>query len=267
MSVALLSKVVSYCLLILLITWAIYRWRLEQTERRLAVRGDERVRECARAARQLHDNLLQGLVAVSLQLEVAKGAILLDVGAKPLVQQALDRLRQLTDASRQAVERFGMQRSEAQSLERALLQISIDLAPPQGIRSRLVVEGAPRALRPLIGDEVYRIASAALASALRHSQASAVETVIEYARDHLRLLIRDDGRGIGTGKLRTDLSAGLSGIASRAARIRARLMIRSAAGVGTEVDLLVPGATAFKEPARRRYRGWLDRMYPRCDSL
>lgn len=54
----------------------------------------------------------------------------------------------------------------------------------------------PGDLAPLLRDEVYRIASEALRNAFRHAQARRIEIEIRYERRQLRVLVRDDGRGI-----------------------------------------------------------------------
>ena len=49
---------------------------------------------------------------------------------------------------------------------------------------------------PIIQDEAYRIARELLRNAFRHAQASQIEADIRYDDRLLRVLIRDDGKGI-----------------------------------------------------------------------
>jgi len=58
------------------------------------------------------------------------------------------------------------------------------------------VEGTPQNLHPILRDEVYRIAGEALRNAFRHAQAERIEVEIRYDERHLRLRVRDDGKGI-----------------------------------------------------------------------
>jgi signal transduction histidine kinase len=92
-----------------------------------------------------------------------------------------------------------------------------------------------------------------------------VETVLEYGRDHLRLLVRDDGQGIDPEVLKTGREGhfGLSGLRERAAKIGAQLKVRTAAGAGTEIDLLVPAVAAFEHPAPRGPMYWIAKLYSR----
>jgi signal transduction histidine kinase/ligand-binding sensor domain-containing protein len=253
-----------YLTLLALAIWVVYTLRVRQ----LTLRVRERVNERIRIARELHDTLLQGLASASLQLEVADRQLAVDATAKPLVQRVSRLLRQLIDESRYTVRCLRLPRSREEDLERTLTQISNDLAAPRKVRCQVVVEGTPRSLRPLVREEIYRIGGEALANAFRHADASAVETVLEYGQDHFRLLVRDDGQGIDSEVLRAGREGhfGLSGLRERAAKIGARLKVRTAAGAGTEIDLLVPAVTAFEQLAPRGLMYWVTKIYSR-DSI
>jgi signal transduction histidine kinase/ligand-binding sensor domain-containing protein len=245
--------------------WFIYLLRLRSVKARLRLRLEERLVERERIARDLHDTLLQGLASASLQLEVADRQIPTDASAKPLVQRVTQSLRQLVEESRQAVRHIRLQGSEEEDLEQALTQISNDLAAHRRVKHHLVVEGSRRPLRPLVREEIYRIAGEALANAFRHSGASTVETVLEYGRDYVRLLVRDDGQGIDPEVLNAGREGhfGLSGLRERALRIGAVLNVRTGAGAGTEIDLLVPAAAAFERPAPGGLAHWVAKLYRR----
>jgi len=250
-------------LLIMLAAWFFYRLRIGQVSRQLTIRMQERLSERTRIAQELHDTVLQGLVSASLQLEVADRQIAGDATAKPLVQRISKLLRQLVAEGRHTVRGLRVRHSGAENLERALTQIAKDLAAPRKVKYQTVVEGMPRSLRPLVEDEVYRIGGEALVNALRHSHASAVETVLEYGRDHFRLLVRDDGQGIDSEVLHAGREGhfGLSGIRERAAKIGAQVKIRTAAGAGTEIDLIVPAAAAFERSNPHGLMSWLGKLY------
>jgi signal transduction histidine kinase/ligand-binding sensor domain-containing protein len=258
-----------YVALFVFAIWIAYVARVRHLSRQLTLRMQERVNERTRIARELHDTLLQGLASASLQLEVADRQIATDATAKPLVQRVSQLLRQLVDESRHTVRSLRLRRSQEENLERALTQISNDLAAPRRVKYQVVVQGTPRSLRPLVREEIYRIGGEALANAFRHAGASAVETVLEYGQDHFRLLVRDDGQGIDSEMLRAGREGhfGLSGLRERAAKIGARLKVRTAEGAGTEIDLLVPAATAFELLAPRGPMYWITKLYSRDSRL
>jgi len=79
------------------------------------------------------------------------------------------------------------------------------------------------------------------------------------------VLVRDDGQGIDPHILNAGREGhfGLSGLRERASRIGAQLTIRTGAGVGTEIDLLVPASAAFDKPAPRGLSHWVTKLYRR----
>ncbi len=64
--------------------------------------------------------------------------------------------------------------------------------------SSVIADSVTRLLRPLIRDEVYRIGRTRNAGRMHfmHAQANRIEVEVEYASRHLKVLVRDDGRGI-----------------------------------------------------------------------
>jgi signal transduction histidine kinase len=122
-----------------------------------------------------------------------------------------------------------------------------------GVDFRVIVDGQPQALHPVLRDEVYRIGREALINAFRHSQANHIAIELKYSAAHFRLFIRDDGSGIDSKIIETgrDGHWGLSGMRERAERIGARFRVFSSAAAGTEVELTVPGHVAFERQAGR----------------
>jgi signal transduction histidine kinase len=113
------------------------------------------------------------------------------------------------------------------------------------------VEGTPRELPPILRDDIYRIAREALQNAFRHAEASKIEADITYGERVLRLRIRDDGRGIDPKHLDAgrDGHWGLPGMRERAQQIGGQLEMWSEGGLGTEVELRIPGSVAYATPS------------------
>jgi signal transduction histidine kinase/ligand-binding sensor domain-containing protein len=224
----------------------LYRLRMLQIARRLNVRFEERLAERTRIAQDLHDTLLQGFVSASMQLHVAAERVPAGSPARASLDRVLQLMARVIDEGRNAVRGL---RSPAggDDLEEAFCRMPQELGV-QDRGFRVVVEGRPRPLHPVIRDEVYRIGREALANAVRHSGAQKIEVEIEYAAASVRVVVRDDGRGIDEQILRAgrDGHWGLSGMRERAERMGARLTVWSRGGAGTEVELLVPGRIAFQ---------------------
>lgn len=232
---------------------ALYRIRMHQVAKQLNVRFEERLAERTRIAQELHDTLLQGFVSASMQLHVAADRVPSDSPAKPILVRVQTLMAQVIDEGRNAVRGLRSTAGRDTDLEHAFSRVPQEIAvardPPVGFR--VIVEGRPRALHPIIRDEVYRIGREALVNAFRHSGAGSIEVQLDYAAAHVRVLVRDNGCGIDPAVLASgrDGHWGLSGMRERAERIGARVKVWSRAAAGTEVELFVPGPVAFQFPS------------------
>lgn len=237
----------------LILLFALYRWRMHQLHTQLTVRFEERLAERTRIAQDLHDTLLQGLVSASMQLHVANDHLAVDSPAKPLVGRVMQLMTQVIDEGRDAVRGLRSTSGNADGLEAAFLRAAQEFGNEQVKDYRVIVEGAPRELHPIIRDEAYRIGREALANAFRHSHANKIEVQLEYSTKHLRILVRDDGTGIDQQVLQTgkDGHWGLAGMRERAESIGARLKVLSRPNAGTEVELLIPSHVAFVSRSQR----------------
>ena len=94
------------------------------------------------------------------------------------------------------------------------------------------------------------------------------ETVLDYARDRFRMVVRDNGCGMDPEILRSGREGhwGLSGMHERSKHIGAQLKVQSATDVGTEIDLIVPAAAAFEPAASSGFVGWLSRLRLRGEA-
>jgi ligand-binding sensor domain-containing protein/signal transduction histidine kinase len=242
----------------------IYRLRLHRLKHQMNVRFEERLAERTRIAQDLHDTLLQGFLSASMQLHVANDQIPEEWPAKPIVSRVLELMGNVINDGRNAVRGLRSSNAESDGLEQALSRIPQEFVLQQSIDFRVIVEGQPRPLHPIIRDEVYRIGREALANAFRHSRATGIEVEVEYGDSQLRILVRDNGCGIDEEVLRSgrDGHWGLSGIRERAERIGAKIKVWSRPAGGTEVELSVPGYVAFLHYSSSRGPRWFSRLHP-----
>jgi ligand-binding sensor domain-containing protein len=226
--------------------WTTYRLRLRHIAGRMQDRFDERLAERTRIAQELHDTLLQGVLSASMQLHVVADRLPADSPERPMLERVLALVRRVAEEGRNAVR--GLRTTPtSRDLEQAFSGIPEELAWSKETRYRVVVDGTPKPLDPLVRDEVYCIGREALVNAFRHAQAGQIEVELEYASE-LRVSVRDDGRGIDAAVLqrRSDGHWGLTGMHERAERIGGRLRVWSRETAGTEVELVVPGKAAYR---------------------
>ena len=225
---------------------AFFGWTI--TRRILQLRMEERVNERTRIARDLHDTLLQGLISAGMQMDVALDQLPANSPARPSFARVLELMRQVIEEGRNAIQGFRSTESETQELAEAFSSVPQELNLQERIDFRVITEGRPLSLFPLIRDDIYLIGREALVNAFRHARATAIEVEVEYSPNRLRVLVRDNGSGMDTEMLQggRDRHWGLSGMGERAKRIGAKFKVLSRPGAGTEVELCVPARVAFQ---------------------
>jgi signal transduction histidine kinase len=251
----LLTTALTFALLVL----ALYRVRLHRLTAQLNLRFEERLAERTRIAQELHDTMLQGFVSASIQLHLAVDRMPEGSPERASMGGVLELITRVIQEGRNAVRGLRAQESSLDDLEQSLSHIRDELGIQDQIALSVVGKGRPQSLKPMIRDEVYRIGREALINAFRHSGATRIEVEVEREPHRLRVLVRDDGKGIDAEVLRAgrDGHWGLSGMRERSERIGARLRVWSRPGAGTEVELSVPGHVAFPSAAARGPMKWL----------
>ncbi len=210
--------------------------RLESERResgRQALAAQEAERQ--RIARELHDEVGQVLTGVVLELEhAAKQSTGAEAArfaaARESVRRSLDDVRRIASELRpEALDHLGLQS--------ALRSLCTAAAAHDELHVERELE-----LRDTVSPEVelvvYRVAQESLTNVMRHSGASEVLVALRHVDGGLRLVVRDDGRGLPSPS--DHGGAGIAGMHERALHIGARLTVSSAPTGGTEVRLDVP---------------------------
>jgi signal transduction histidine kinase len=235
---------------------ALYQLRLRQVAHQFHMRMEERVNERTRLARDLHDTLLQSFQGVLLKFS----AISYRISDRPEIQETLESVieqaRQAITEGRDAVQGLRSSTVVSNDLARAISTLGEELAAADTNQHSpdlcVQVEGAPRDLAPLVRDEVHRIAGEALRNAFRHAQARRIEVEICYEQRHLRLRVRDNGKGIDPKVVSEGERAGhhgLPGMRERAKLVGGKLAIWSELDSGTEAELTIPASVAYAKSA------------------
>ena len=110
-------------------------------------------------------------------------------------------------------------------------------------------------MHPIVRDEVYRIGYEAIRNACVHSHAERLWVDLSYLKD-LTLMVRDNGTGMDLSLAEKGRAGhfGLLGMHERAARITAKLTIKSSGSEGTMIELIVPGGIIYSHADSMRHR-------------
>jgi signal transduction histidine kinase/ligand-binding sensor domain-containing protein len=244
----------AFCaLLFLAFLWLLYVVRIRQVRAQVRGRLEERLAERERIARELHDTLLQSVQGLVLRFRAAVSRLSPQEPTRLVMEQALDRAEDVLVEGRDRVKDLRSSIGSDLALPQAIAALGEELALEQGIHFRSTVEGTPRDLHPIVGEETMFIAREALSNAFRHAGARQIEAEISYGEAELQIRVRDDGRGIDVEVLRhggKDGHWGLLGMRERARKMRATLTVWSKPGAGTEVDVRIPAHIAYQSAKR-----------------
>ena len=228
-----------FVLSLAILVWQLYRFRLKQVQSRFAAVLDER----NRIAREIHDNLAQEMLGISVQLEVVARTM---PASAELARTHLDRVRILVRhgiaEARRYVWDLRSQALDKNDLPAALSETARRLTTETAVQAKVEVSGTFRPLSPLIEGNLLRIGQEAINNAVRHAQARNILINLKFDARRVQLSVRDDGLGFdyqipqnGDGK-----HFGLVGMKERAEQIGGTLKIDSRANEGTEVLVDVP---------------------------
>ncbi|UCD53988.1 MAG: PAS domain S-box protein, partial [Dehalococcoidia bacterium] len=200
--------------------------------------------ERKRIARELHDDTIQTMIAVSHRLD--------DVASRNSatlkeVLKSLGQLREDIDKALIRTRRF-IQDLRPPTLEylgllAALRELATQVQEQSDIEVNLKVKGTERRFTSEEELLIYRIAQEALWNVWKHSKATKAELIIEFNQEETAVVITDNGKGCEVGESSEFLKAGklgLMGMKERAHLLGGTLEVRSKADKGTTIILNVP---------------------------
>jgi len=189
-----------------------------------------------RIARDLHDHVIQSLFAVGLGLQSIVGSASGQVAARIASQvDAIDvTIRQI----RQTIFQLGSTPSAtAWSQKKRLNQLVREILEGEGIDSSLDFRGPVDTLIDSeLGEEVSAVLREALSNVVRHAEATRVDILIAVSATEVRVVVTDNGRGLGDLVRRS----GLDNLGHRAEARGGSFRTAARAPSGTTIDWSVP---------------------------
>ncbi|MFF4786335.1 sensor histidine kinase [Streptomyces griseorubiginosus] len=217
--------------------------RTEKLARRVADLAESRAgvvdaadAERRRIERDLHDGAQQRLVALAVNLGLAKATL----GDLPEEARKV-----LDEAHREAKEAITELNDLVRGLHPAVLEDRGLDAALSGVAARLpipvrVAVDLPRRPSPTVEAVAYFVVSEALTNVVKHAQASRADVTVERIGETLLVVVADDGAG--GADLAVAGGTGLAGLAQRVASVDGTFSCRSPAGGPTVVTVELPCA-------------------------
>ena len=203
--------------------------------------------ERKRIARELHDDTIQEIVALSRQLDN-----LIDKKIGPEEERRENRrliegAQRKVDAILKGVRRFTRDLRPSilddLGLLPALEWLTTDISEQFKIPIKISIRGEEQRISPDAALATFRIAQESLRNACRHSGATHIQVDLKYTSQKVTLSITDNGQGFelpeDTASLIRRGKLGVAGMYERAQLIEAKLSIKSKSNKGTAVTLEV----------------------------
>jgi signal transduction histidine kinase len=239
----------------LLVLAGIYRLRVRQIGRAMTARFDERLAERTRIARDLHDTFLQTIQGSKLVADDALNPATDLTRMRQAMATLSGWLGRATQEGRAALNSLRTSATEVNDLAEAFRRAIEECRMHSSMEVALQVIGEVQPMHPIVRDEVYRIGYEAIRNACVHSHAERLWVDLSYLKD-LTLMVRDNGTGMDLSLAEKGRAGhfGLLGMHERAARIAAKLTIKSSGSEGTMIELIVPGGIIYSHADSMRHR-------------
>jgi len=211
---------------------AIENVRLHAQVRDLAVLADRE-----RIARDLHDTVIQRLFATGMSLQASVRRLSAEPEVAGRIQQAVDDLDDTIRDIRGAI--FALQAHERgeHSLRVGLFAVAAEATPGLGFEPRLHLDGPiDSSVRVRVAEELLKTLREALSNVARHAGATTVDVRVR-ADTELRLLVTDNGRGLGRTGRRGN---GLANMSARAQALEGTCTVENGPNGGVIIDWRVP---------------------------
>jgi two-component system sensor histidine kinase UhpB len=202
-----------------------------QTRRRMI---DAQEEERHHIARELHDDIVQQLVLIGLEVEHLRS----DTCPKGPLDRLYDNISNVSKATRNLSHNLHPFALRYVGLARALRSLSRETGEAASITINFVEEN----VQPLAADislGLYRIAQEALQNVVKHSRAHNVTIMLRAQNGQALLRVADDGVGMSPEQDCVG-GMGLTSMRERAMALGGTLKITSAPKEGTTIEVSMP---------------------------
>lgn len=230
------------------------QWSSEAIQAREQAREEER----RRLARELHDELAQGLMGLKLDLRwLEQRLVELDIDdARVKVGEMLPALDRAIRTVRSMITELRPQALDQLGLVAALQWQTESFGRRFGLRCDFASDVDSVDLDAGRATAIFRMFQEMLSNVARHAQASRVTVRVEQVEASLVLTVRDNGKGGALEVAEVPSAYGLLGMRERAMLLGGQLDIVSAQKRGTTVTVSIPlrdrraGSRSAEERAR-----------------
>jgi signal transduction histidine kinase len=231
---------------VLALFWGAHRLRLrivEKHEREITSLNERLMKaqeqERIRIAGELHDGVMQQMLAVTMMLGTAKRRTS-DSDTKTSLEKIQDKLIQAGTDIRQLSHDLHPPILQEAGLPDALRSHCEQFSASSGIPVACDADDAARELSRGAALALFRIAQEALGNAAKYAHATRITVRLTRSADDVSLTVSDDGVGFEPSGLGTSGGLGLVMMRERASQLNGTFEFESARGRGTTIRVVIP---------------------------
>jgi signal transduction histidine kinase/ligand-binding sensor domain-containing protein len=229
------------------LVWAAHRVRLgivERHQREITALNERLMRaqeqERIRIAGELHDGVMQQMLAVTMMLGTAKRKIVGDSAAKAAIDKVQDKLIEVGTEIRQLSHDLHPPMLQEAGLPQALHTYCDEFSSSCGIPVSCEADDEARELSRGSALALFRIVQEALGNAAKHAAARRISVRLRRSDGLVSLEVSDDGVGFDRTRLGSPGGLGLITMRERAGQLNGRFEVASASGRGTTISVTIP---------------------------
>lgn len=196
--------------------------------------------EKAGLARELHDELGGILTPAKMDLSWLEGRLAKDAESAERVRRLTKLIDEGIDMKRRIIEDLRPSLLDHLGLKAALQWNVEATCKSTNIDCHFKLSESVERLSPAMEIALYRVVQESVTNTIKHARATRLDLSLDRTAEGLRLVIADNGIGIGDHSAFKQMSHGLVGMRHRVRSIGGTLEIRGKAGKGTVIEVLVP---------------------------
>jgi signal transduction histidine kinase/ligand-binding sensor domain-containing protein len=233
--------------IVLTLAWAAHRLRLrivETHEREITALNEKLMvaqeQERIRIAGELHDGVMQEMLAATMMLGSAKRRLGDDSAAHATIDKVQQKLVQAGTEIRQLSHDLHPPALQEAGLPNALRSHCEQFSASCGIPVVCDADDSVEALSRGAALALFRIVQEALGNAVKHSKATRITVGLTRSDGQVTLTVSDNGVGFDRGLLTSSGGLGLITMRERAGQLNGRFEFESTPGRGTTITVVIP---------------------------
>jgi signal transduction histidine kinase len=229
------------------VIWSGHRVRLgivQRHEREITALNEQLMKaqeqERIRIAGELHDGVMQEMLAVTMKLGTAKRRVPMDSDARPILDNIQEQLVGIGSDIRQLSHGLHPPILQELGLPDALRGYCEQFSAAAGIPVVCDADESARELSQGAALALFRIVQEALGNAAKYAKATRIAVRLSRSTTLVTLVISDNGVGFDTSQLGTSRGLGLIMMRERAGQLDGTFEFQSSPGHGTTTRVAIP---------------------------